>query len=128
MVLTLKAKEGLEHDNPFQLGQTGLIGNPAARKALDDADAVLMLGTDFPYRDWYPKGKAVVQVDARGEHIGRRTSVEVGVVGDAGASPASCSGSSRARGTARTSTRPRALRGLARAPAPPRRPAHDSRA
>ena len=85
MVLTLKAKEGLEHDNAFQVGQTGLIGNPAARRALDDADAVLMLGTDFPYRDWYPKGKAVVQVDARAEHIGRRTSVEVGVVGDAGA-------------------------------------------
>jgi pyruvate dehydrogenase (quinone) len=85
MVLTLKAKEGLERDNAFQVGQTGLIGNPAARRALDDADAVLMLGTDFPYRDWYPTGKAVVQVDARAEHIGRRTSVEVGVVGDAGA-------------------------------------------
>ncbi|MGZ4276478.1 MAG: thiamine pyrophosphate-dependent enzyme [Solirubrobacteraceae bacterium] len=85
MVLTLKAKEGLEHDNPFALGQTGLIGNPAARKALDDADAVLMLGTDFPYRDWYPKGKAVVQVDVRAEHIGRRTPVQAGVVGDAGA-------------------------------------------
>ncbi|MGZ4270797.1 MAG: thiamine pyrophosphate-dependent enzyme [Solirubrobacteraceae bacterium] len=85
MVLTLKAKEGLEHDNRFALGQTGLIGNPAARKALDDADAVLMLGTDFPYRDWYPKGKAVVQVDVRAEHIGRRTPVQAGVVGDAGA-------------------------------------------
>ncbi|MGZ6696076.1 MAG: thiamine pyrophosphate-dependent enzyme, partial [Solirubrobacteraceae bacterium] len=69
----------------FALGQTGLIGNPAARKALDDADAVLMLGTDFPYRDWYPKGKAVVQVDVRAEHIGRRTPVQAGVVGDAGA-------------------------------------------
>ena len=49
MVLTLKAKEGLEHDNPFQVGQTGLIGNPAARKALDGAELLLMLGTDFPY-------------------------------------------------------------------------------
>ena len=73
MVLTLKAKEGLEHDNPFQVGQTGLIGNPAARNALDGADLLLMLGTDFPYRDWYPEGKVVVQVDERGEHIGRRT-------------------------------------------------------
>jgi pyruvate dehydrogenase (quinone) len=84
MVLTLKAKEGLEHDNPFQVGQTGLIGNPAARKALEGADALLMLGTDFPYRDWYPHGKVVVQVDTRGAHIGRRTAVAHGVVGDAG--------------------------------------------
>jgi pyruvate dehydrogenase (quinone) len=84
MVLTLKAKEGLEHDNPFQVGQTGLIGNPAARKALEGAEALLMLGTDFPYRDWYPHGKVVIQVDTRGEHIGRRTAVAHGVVGDAG--------------------------------------------
>ena len=84
VVLTLKAKEGLEHDNPFQVGQTGLIGNPAARKALDGAELLLMLGTDFPYSDWYPEGKVVVQVDIRGEHIGRRTAVEHGVVGDAG--------------------------------------------
>ncbi len=82
MVLTLKGKEGLERDNPFEVGQTGLIGNPAARKALDDADLLLMLGTDFPYRDWYPEGKVVVQIDARGAHIGRRTRVDVGVVGD----------------------------------------------
>ena len=84
MVLTLKAKEGLERDNPFQVGQTGLIGNPAARKALEGADLLLMLGTDFPYPDWYPEGKVVVQVDVRGEHIGRRTAVDHGVVGDAG--------------------------------------------
>ena len=73
MVLTLKAKEGLERDNPFQVGQTGLIGNPAARHAFDQCDVLLMLGTDFPYTDWYPKGKVVVQVDERGAHIGRRT-------------------------------------------------------
>jgi len=84
MVLTLKAKEGLERDNPFQVGQTGLIGNPAARHAFDGCDLLLMLGTDFPYSDWYPEGKVVVQVDAVGAHIGRRTQVDVGVVGDAG--------------------------------------------
>ncbi len=83
MVLTLKAKDGLEHDNPYELGQTGMIGNPAARRALESADLLLMVGTDFPYVDWYPEGKVVVQIDLRGEHIGRRTSVEVGVVGDA---------------------------------------------
>ncbi|MDA0160915.1 thiamine pyrophosphate-binding protein [Solirubrobacter ginsenosidimutans] len=84
MVLTLKAKEGLERENPFQVGQTGLIGNPAARRALDQCDLLLMLGTDFPYSDWYPEGKVVVQVDERGAHLGRRTPVDAGIVGDAG--------------------------------------------
>ncbi|MEA2192912.1 MAG: hypothetical protein QOI73_3033 [Solirubrobacteraceae bacterium] len=83
MVLTLKAKDGLERDNPYELGQTGMIGNPAARKALQAAELLLMIGTDFPYVDWYPDGKVVVQIDLRGEHIGRRTSVDVGVIGDA---------------------------------------------
>ena len=83
MVLTLKAKDGLERDNPYALGQTGMIGNPPARKALEAAELLLMVGTDFPYVDWYPEGKIVVQIDMRGEHIGRRTRVDVGVVGDA---------------------------------------------
>ncbi|MCU1628474.1 MAG: pyruvate oxidase [Pseudonocardia sp.] len=85
MVLTLKAKEGLERDNPYQVGQSGLIGNPAAQQAFDDCDLLLMVGTDFPYREWYPEGKTVVQIDAHGEHIGRRTHVDLGLVGDAGA-------------------------------------------
>jgi pyruvate dehydrogenase (quinone) len=83
MVLTLKAKDGIERDNPYELGQTGMIGNPVARKALEAAELLLMVGTDFPYVDWYPEGKVVVQIDMRGEHVGRRTSVDVGVVGDA---------------------------------------------
>ena len=83
MVLTLKAKEGLEADNPFQVGQSGLIGNPAAQHAFDSCDLLVMLGTDFPYTDWYPAGKRVIQVDHRPDHIGRRTAVELGVVGDA---------------------------------------------
>jgi len=83
IVLTLKAKDGLEHDNPYALGQTGMIGNPEARKALEAAELLVMVGTDFPYVDWYPEGKIVVQIDMRGEHIGRRTSVDVGIVGDA---------------------------------------------
>ncbi|MFF4451983.1 thiamine pyrophosphate-dependent enzyme [Streptomyces goshikiensis] len=85
MVLTLKAKEGFEDDNPFQVGQTGLIGNPAAAHALDHGDTLLMLGTDFPYRDWYPKDCKVVQIDTREEHLGRRVPVDVGLAGDVGA-------------------------------------------
>ncbi len=85
MVLTLKAKEGLEGDNPFQVGQTGLIGNPAAASALQDAGTLLLLGTDFPYRDWYPQDRTVIQVDTEAAHIGRRVPVELGLVGDVGA-------------------------------------------
>ncbi|MFI8280588.1 thiamine pyrophosphate-dependent enzyme [Streptomyces sp. NPDC085929] len=85
MVLTLKAKEGFEDDNAFQVGQTGLIGNPAAAHALDSGDVLFMLGTDFPYREWYPKDAKVIQVDSREDHLGRRTPVDVGLAGDVGA-------------------------------------------
>ncbi len=84
MVLTLKAKEALERDNGFQVGQSGLIGNPAALHALESCDVLLMVGTDFPYREWLPEGKTVVQLDVRGENIGARIPVDHGVVGDAG--------------------------------------------
>jgi pyruvate dehydrogenase (quinone) len=82
MVLTLKGKAGLEGDNRFEVGQSGLIGNPAAQTAFDQCDLLLMLGTDFPYSDWYPSGKQVIQIDHRATHIGRRTAVDLGVVGD----------------------------------------------
>ena len=85
MVLTLKAKEGFEGDNPYQVGQTGLIGNPAAAHALDSCQTLIMLGTDFPYRDWYPTGCTVVQIDTREEHLGRRTPLDAGLAGDVGA-------------------------------------------
>jgi pyruvate dehydrogenase (quinone) len=83
MVLTLKAKEALERENPFAVGQSGLIGNPAAQHAFSSCELLLMLGTDFPYSDWYPKGKQVIQIDSRAAHIGRRTAVGLGVVADA---------------------------------------------
>jgi pyruvate dehydrogenase (quinone) len=84
MVLTLKAKEGLEKDNDFQVGQSGLIGNLAATHAFNHGDLLVMIGTDFPYREWYPEGKVVIQIDANAEHIGRRTGVDLGLVGHAG--------------------------------------------
>lgn len=83
IVATLKAKEFLDWDNPFDVGQSGLIGNPAAADALRDADLLLMIGTDFPYRDYYPTSATVIQIDDSAERIGRRTSVELAVVGDA---------------------------------------------
>ena len=82
MVLTLKAKEGLESDNEFEIGQSGLIGNPATKVAFDGCDALFLVGTDFPYREFLPAGKTVVQLDVRGGHIGRRTPVDHALVGD----------------------------------------------
>ncbi|WP_446664472.1 thiamine pyrophosphate-dependent enzyme [Flexivirga sp. B27] len=84
MVLTLKAKAGLDADNPYQIGQSGLIGNPSTKKAFDDCDTLFLIGTDFPYRDWYPEGKTVIALNSRAGHIGRRTPVDHGLVGHAG--------------------------------------------
>jgi pyruvate dehydrogenase (quinone) len=82
MVLTLKAKEGLERDNDFEVGQSGLLGNRATAKAFEGCDVLFLVGTDFPYRDFLPKGKKVIQLDIRGAHIGRRTPVDLALVGD----------------------------------------------
>ena len=83
MVLTLKAKEGLERDNDFEIGQSGLIGNHATARAFGDCDVLFLVGTDFPYREFLPTGKTVIQLDSRGTHIGRRTPVDLALVSDA---------------------------------------------
>ena len=83
MVLTLKAKEGLERDNDYEVGQSGLIGNHATARAFEGCDVLFLVGTDFPYRDFLPTGKRVIQLDVRGQHVGRRTPVDVAMVGDA---------------------------------------------
>ena len=83
MVLTLKAKEGLERDNDHEIGQSGLLGNPATTEAFDGCDVLFLLGTDFPYRDFLPGDKTLIQLDVRGSHIGRRTPVDLALVGDA---------------------------------------------
>jgi pyruvate dehydrogenase (quinone) len=83
MVVTLKAKEGFDDDNPYDVGQSGLIGNHATALAFEHCESLLLLGTDFPYRGFLPQGKNVVQLDLRGAHIGRRTPVDHALVGDA---------------------------------------------
>jgi pyruvate dehydrogenase (quinone) len=87
MVHALKGKEHVEWDNPYDVGMTGLIGFTSGYYAMLDCDVLLMLGTDFPYRQFYPQGSAVriAQVDIRAEQIGRRTPVDLGIVGDVGA-------------------------------------------
>ncbi|MFD3457424.1 ubiquinone-dependent pyruvate dehydrogenase [Streptomyces sp. NPDC058691] len=82
MVHSLRGKEYLGYDNPYDVGLTGLIGYSSGYRAMEHCDALLMLGTDFPYRQFYPsRDVPVVQVDVRGEHIGRRTEVDVPLVG-----------------------------------------------
>lgn len=81
MVHALRGKDFLEYDNPYDVGLTGLIGYSSGYRAMEHCDALLMLGTDFPYRPFYPPNASVVQVDVRGEHIGRRVPVDVPLVG-----------------------------------------------
>jgi pyruvate dehydrogenase (quinone) len=76
-----RGKEFVEYDNPFDVGMTGLIGFTSGYRAMEHCDALLMLGTDFPYRPFYPSGVPVIQVDVRGEQIGRRVHVDVPLVG-----------------------------------------------
>lgn len=80
---TLRGKEWVEHDNPNAVGLTGLIGFGGCTKALEDADLLLLVGTDFPYRQFIPQDKTIVQIDSRAEHLGRRTRLDHGLAGDA---------------------------------------------
>ena len=84
MVHALRGKEHVEWNNPYDVGMTGLIGFASGYFAMRDCDVLLMLGTDFPYRQFYPQGVGVhiAQVELRAENIGRRAPVDLGVVGD----------------------------------------------
>jgi pyruvate dehydrogenase (quinone) len=85
MVHSLRGKEHVEWENPYDVGMTGLIGFSSGYYAMLDCDALLMLGTDFPYRQFYPQGSArIAQVDIRPGNIGRRAPVDLGIVGDIG--------------------------------------------
>jgi len=81
VVHAFRGKEFIEYDNRFDVGMTGLIGFTSGYRAMEHCDALLMLGTDFPYRPFYPRGVPVIQVDVRGEQIGRRVPVDVPLVG-----------------------------------------------
>lgn len=84
VVHALRGKEFLEYDNPYDVGMTGLLGFSSGYRAMESCDALLMLGTDFPYQQFYPSKAKIVQVDVRGEQLGRRTPVDLGLVGDVG--------------------------------------------
>jgi pyruvate dehydrogenase (quinone) len=81
IVHAMRGKEFIEYDNPFDVGMTGLLGFTSGYQAMMNCDVLLMLGTDFPYQQFYPKDATIIQVDIRGEQIGRRTRVDLGLVG-----------------------------------------------
>jgi pyruvate dehydrogenase (quinone) len=85
IVHALKGKEHVEWDNPYDVGMTGLIGFSSGYRAMESCDMLLMLGTDFPYRQFYPARARIAQIDLRGENIGRRVPVDLGLIGDLGA-------------------------------------------
>src|ERR1700722_7911060 len=82
IVHALRGKEFIEYDNPFDVGMTGLLGFSSGYYAIMDCDVLLMLGTDFPYQQFYPEKAAIAQVDLRSENLGRRTRLTLGLVGD----------------------------------------------
>ncbi|OYO24689.1 pyruvate oxidase [Enemella dayhoffiae] len=81
---SLRGKEHIQFDNPFDVGMTGLLGYGAAAAGMEDAQLLLMLGTDFPYDQFLPE-VTTAQVDRDASVIGRRTSVDLPVHGDVGA-------------------------------------------
>jgi pyruvate dehydrogenase (quinone) len=82
IVHALRGKEFIEYQNPFDVGMTGLLGFSSGYYAIMDCDVLLMLGTDFPYQQFYPDRATIAQVDIRAENLGRRTRLHLGLVGD----------------------------------------------
>jgi pyruvate dehydrogenase (quinone) len=82
IVHALRGKEFIEYDNPYDVGMTGLLGFSSGYHAMMNCDALLMLGTDFPYQQFYPRSAKIIQVDQRGDQIGRRTPVDLGLIGN----------------------------------------------
>lgn len=82
IVHALGGKEHVEYDNPYDVGMTGFIGFESGYKAMHSCDTLLMLGTDFPYKQFLPSKVKIAQVDIRPENLGRRAKLELGVVGD----------------------------------------------
>ena len=82
IVHALRGKEFIEYDNPFDVGMTGLLGFSSGYVAIMNSEVLLMIGTDFPYQEFFPKDATIVQIDLRGEQLGRRTKLDFGFVGD----------------------------------------------
>src|ERR1700728_2801984 len=81
IVHAMRGKEFIEYDNPYDVGMTGLLVFSSGYHAMMNCDALLMLGTEFPYQQFFPKSAKIIQVDRRGDQIGRRTQVSLGLIG-----------------------------------------------
>src|SRR6202161_800981 len=81
IVHAFRGKEFIEYDNPYDVGMTGLVGFASGYAAMKDCDALLMLGTDFPYRAVYPEHAKIAQIDVRPEALGNRCSLHLGLLG-----------------------------------------------
>jgi pyruvate dehydrogenase (quinone) len=82
IVHTLRGKEFLEYDNPHDVGMTGLVGFASGYKAMKSCDALLILGADFPYRQFFPEDAVIAQIDLRPEALGNRCPLDLGLLGD----------------------------------------------
>ncbi len=82
IVHTLRGKEFIEYDNPYDVGMTGLVGFSSGYAAMKDCDTLLLLGTDFPYRQFFPEHAKIAQIDIRPEALGNRCPLDLGLIGD----------------------------------------------
>ena len=81
IVHAMRGKEFVEYDNPYDVGMTGLLGFASGYHAMMNCETLLMLGTDFPYQQFYPKNARILQIDIRAEQLGRRSHLDLGLVG-----------------------------------------------
>lgn len=79
---SFRGKMSIQHDNPYEVGMTGLLGLPSAYHSMHESDVVLLLGTDFPYVPFMPTDKIIIQIDITPEKIGRRAKITMGLHGD----------------------------------------------
>jgi pyruvate dehydrogenase (quinone) len=84
VVHALRGKEYIEYDNPFDVGMTGLVGFASGYWAMRECDTLLLLGTDFPYRQFFPEHARIAQIDIRAAALGNRCALELGVIGTVG--------------------------------------------
>lgn len=84
IVHTSRAKEFIEPNNPFNIGMTGILGNKAGADAIERAEIMLCLGTDFAWTQFYPASSQIIQIDRDAAHLGRRAPISMGLVGDIG--------------------------------------------
>lgn len=82
VVHALRGKEHVEYDNPYDVGMTGLIGFSSGYHAMMNADTLLLLGTQFPYRAFYPENARIIQLDINPGSIGAHSKVDMALIGD----------------------------------------------